>query len=82
MATPSLDGLMSKEDKKKLDGLAQADWNAESGGAKILNKPDIYTKTEVDDLIEGVNIPGVYKYKGSKPTYQDLPTQSNEVGDV
>lgn len=82
LATPSLDGLMSKEDKTKLDGLAQADWNAESGGAKILNKPDIYTKTEVDDLIEGVNIPGVYKYKGSKPTYQDLPTQSNEVGDV
>lgn len=82
LASPSLDGLMSKEDKKKLDGLAQADWNANSGGAQILNKPDIYTKTEVNDLIEGVNIPGVYKYKGSKPTYQDLPTQSNEVGDV
>lgn len=82
LATSSLDGLMSKEDKTKLDGLAQADWNANSGGAQILNKPDIYTKTEVNDLIDGVNIPGVYKYKGSKPTYQDLPTQSNEVGDV
>lgn len=82
LASSTLDGLMSKEDKAKLDGLQQADWNATSGGAQILNKPEVYTKTEVDDLIDGVTIPGVYKYKGSKPTYSDLPTTGNEVGDV
>lgn len=68
--------------KTKLEGLQQTDWNATSGGAQILNKPEVYTKTEVDDLIDGVTIPGVYKYKGSKPTYSDLPATGNEVGDV
>ena len=45
-ATTSVDGLMTKDDKAKLDGIAagaevnvQADWNATSGDAQILNKP-------------------------------------------
>ena len=43
-ATAEADGLMSKEDKAKLDGLeeqVQADWNATSGVASIKNKPTI-----------------------------------------
>ena len=50
-ATQSASGLMSAADKTKLDGIAQgatntpapvnADWNAESGLAQILNKPTI-----------------------------------------
>ena len=47
-ATISLHGLMGKADKSKLDGIAvgaevnvNADWNAVSGDAQILNKPSI-----------------------------------------
>lgn len=47
-ATTSVDGLMSATDKTKLDGIASgaevnvnADWNATSGDAQILNKPTI-----------------------------------------
>jgi len=50
-ATQSASGLMSAADKTKLDGIAEgatntpapvnADWNAESGLAQILNKPTI-----------------------------------------
>jgi len=54
-ATQSASGLMSAADKTKLDGIAEgatntpapvnADWNAASGLAQILNKPAIPTKT-------------------------------------
>lgn len=47
-ATTSADGLMSSTDKTKLDGIeegaeenVQSDWNASSGDALILNKPNI-----------------------------------------
>jgi hypothetical protein len=47
-ATTSADGSMSSADKTKLDGIAagaevnvNADWNAVSGDAQILNKPTI-----------------------------------------
>jgi len=50
-ATTSVDGLMSATDKTKLDGIASgaevnvnADWNATSGDAQILNKPNIILK--------------------------------------
>ncbi len=49
-ATTSKNGLMSSSDKTKLDGIASgaevnvnADWNAVSGDAQILNKPTIPT---------------------------------------
>ena len=49
-ATTSAAGTMSSSDKSKLDGIAtgaevnvQADWNASSGDAAILNKPTIPT---------------------------------------
>lgn len=51
-ATTSADGLMSADDKTKLNGIAagaevnvQSDWNATSGDALILNKPSIPSKT-------------------------------------
>lgn len=47
-ATDSLAGVMSASDKTKLDGIqsgaeanVNADWNAISGDAQILNKPDL-----------------------------------------
>ena len=51
-ATTSASGLMSATDKSKLDGIASgaqvnvnADWNATSGDAQILNKPSIPTSS-------------------------------------
>jgi hypothetical protein len=53
-ATTSLSGSMSAADKLKLDGIAagaevnvNADWNAVSGDAQILNKPTILSLTQV-----------------------------------
>ena len=51
-ATTSARGLLSSSDKTKLDGIASgaevnvnADWNASSGDAQILNKPTSLTPT-------------------------------------
>jgi len=51
-ATTSVAGFMSSTDKTKLDGIAagaevnvNADWNAVSGDAQILNKPTVPTLT-------------------------------------
>lgn len=80
-------------EKNKLANIADgaevnvnADWNAISGNAQILNKPttisgygitDAYTKTEVDNKISAV-----YKYKGSVTSYTNLPTSGQIIGDV
>ena len=40
-------------------------------------KADTYTKAEVDSKVSSV-----YNYKGSVPTFNDLPKEGNEVGDV
>jgi hypothetical protein len=59
-ATTTVAGVMTGADKTKLDGIAagaevnvNADWNAVSGDAEILNKPTIPTQASlsVDDLI-------------------------------
>ena len=68
LATSTNNGLMSKEDFSKLAGIeagaeanVNADWNAATGDAQILNKPttisgygitDSYTKTEIDTEFE------------------------------
>ena len=56
-ATASLAGVMSSTDKAKLDTIASgaevnvnADWNATSGDAQILNKPNVVT-TDTDQTI-------------------------------
>lgn len=55
-ATTSVAGFMSAADKTKLDGVAagaevnvNADWNAVSGDAEILNKPTLGTMAAEDD---------------------------------
>ena len=79
--------------KNKLDGITagaevnvNADWNASSGDAQILNKPttisgygitDAYTKTQVDGIVSGV-----LHYKGTKATVSALPSSGNTTGDV
>lgn len=86
-------GLMTGTQATKLAGIAtgaevnvNADWNAVSGDAQILNKPttisgygitDAYTKTEIDGKVSGV-----FHYKGTKATVAQLPSSGNEVGDV
>ena len=58
-ATTSASGLMSSSDKTKLEGIAtgaevnvNADWNASSGDAQILNKPTIPSTLDIDTEIE------------------------------
>lgn len=81
-ATTSIAGLMSSGDKAKLNNIAtgadvsvNADWNASSGKAQILNKPtipDSYTKTESDSkYIQNETDPTVpaWAKQANKPSY-------------
>lgn len=84
--------------KNKLDGIAagaevnvNADWNASSGDAQILNKPTTVssftndagyqTASQVETAIN-TKIASAYIYKGSVATYSDLPASGNTTGDV
>lgn len=78
----------TNEDKTKLAGIAagaevnvNADWNAESGDAQILNKPTIITEEQVDQKINTA-IGSVYKVKGSVANYDALPKDNVTIGDV
>lgn len=78
----------TNEDKTKLAGIAagaevnvNADWNAESGDAQILNKPTIITEEQVDQKINTA-IGSVYRVKGSVANYNALPTKDVNIGDV
>ena len=75
-------------DKNKLAGIEEgaevnvnADWNATSGDAQILNKPIIITEAEVDQKISTA-VGAVYKVKGSVANYAALPTENVSIGDV
>lgn len=78
----------TNEDKTKLAGIAagaevnvNADWNAESGDAQILNKPTIITEEQVDQKINAA-IGSVYRVKGSVANYEALPKDNVTIGDV
>lgn len=78
----------TNDDKTKLAGIAagaevnvNADWNAESGDAQILNKPTIITEEQVDQKINAA-IGSVYKVKGSVANYEALPIKDVSIGDV
>lgn len=63
-ATTSTPGVMSAADKTKLDGIAagaevnvNADWNAVSGDAQILNKPTLGTAAAANTGTSSGNVP-------------------------
>ena len=60
-------------------GQVQANWTDTDPESKgyIQNKPDIYTKTEVNSLLTST-----MHYKGTKPTQSELPSTDNVIGDV
>lgn len=88
-------------EKNKLAGIAagaevnvNADWNATSGDAMILNKPTIPSKTSqltndsgyitssaVDKKISSA-VASVYRVKGTVSNYSSLPTSNVTIGDV
>ena len=89
------------DEKNKLAGIAagaevnvNADWNATSGDAMIINKPMIPSKTSqltndsgyitssaVDTKISSA-IASVYRVKGTVSNYGSLPTSNVTIGDV
>lgn len=78
----------TNDDKTKLAGIAagaevnvNADWNAESGDAQILNKPTIITEEQVDQKINTA-VGSVYRVKGSVANYNALPAENVSIGDV
>lgn len=81
-------GLMSKEDKKKLDSIqpgAQVneidDVSTDLGEFKILEKvATLKIATQINELIDS-KVSSAYRYKGSVDTYEELP-ENAQVGDV
>lgn len=90
-ATTTQDGLMSKEDKATLDGLVASGGEANvieavsvggvaapiSGKTATIN--NVYTKGETDSAIAAALTSAVI-YKGSVPTYADLPSSGMQNG--
>ena len=82
-ATQSASGLMSAADKTKLDGIAtgatntpapvNADWNATSGLAKILNKPTIPAAQVNADWNAASGVAQIL----NKPTIPDAPVNAD-----
>lgn len=77
-STTALAGLMLPSDKTKLNGIAagaevnvNADWNAESGDAQILNKPTLAT----------VATSGSYADLSNKPTIPTVDVNKKYVDD-
>ena len=60
-------------------GQVQANWTDTDPESKgyIQNKPNIYTKAEVNNLLTST-----MHYKGTKPTQSELPSTGNTIGDV
>ena len=95
-ATTSADGFLSSTDKIKLDGVetgaevnVQSDWNASSGDAQILNKPNVqYTSaiaTGNNGLVPAAGTAGQFlAHDGTFATPPDTNTQlsTEDVQDI
>ena len=83
-ATPYADGLMSAADKAKLNGIVVDDAMNAYSVNPVQNRAISLAlqglRDDVDDLAARTS--SVYTYKGSVPTYADLPASGNQPGDV
>lgn len=86
-ATVTADGLMSKEDKTKLDALATGtvveiinSLESDRTDAALSAAQGKALKTLIDDL--KASVAAALDYKGTKDTYDALPTEGNKKGDV
>ena len=70
--TADLDKPISTATQAALDG--KADKATTLAGYGIA---DAYTKTEIDGMVAST-----FHYKGTKPTYAELPVEGNQIGDV
>ena len=70
--TADLDKPISTATQAALDG--KADKATTLAGYGIA---DAYTKTEIDGMVAST-----FHYKGTKPTYAELPAEGNQIGDV
>lgn len=89
-ASITQDGLMSKEDKSKLNGI---DTGAQSNviesvsvdgvvapvSNKVANITNVYTKSQTDNAI-ATALSSAVVYKGSVATYSDLPDENVQNG--
>lgn len=85
-ANSALDGLMSKEDKIKLDTIDRGAQSNLIEVVKVNNIPvSILNKTVNIDLANyatKADVSSIYKVKGSKNTLANLPATGNVIGDV
>lgn len=87
-ASATVDGLMSKSDKSKLDGIesgAQVNViesvKADIGEVKLLEKEVTWSLKEAIETLISERVAGVYRYKGTVSTGDQLPSDAEE-GDV
>lgn len=84
IATPEKDGLMSKEDKEKLDSITdkmQSDWAEESelSSSYIKNKPSIYTQSVIDEKFAAVDSKMHARAKFGYATVDELPEEGDSA---
>ncbi len=89
-ATTSANGFMSSTDKTKLNGVAtgaevnvQSDWNASSGDAQILNKPNVHYTSAIatgnNGLVPSAGSSGQFlAHDGTFATPPDTNTQLSD----
>lgn len=85
-ASSLVDGLMSKEDKAKLDSLSGTvveiinSLESDRTDAALSAAQGKALKTLVGEL--KASVAAALDYKGTKDTYEELPTEGNKKGDV
>lgn len=77
ISTPDEDGLMSKEDKAKLDNLVYDGVDSDRGDIALSARQGRILSEKITDLNTYV-----YKPKGSVQEIQDLPLDNLRIGDV
>ena len=87
-STTALAGLMLPADKIKLNGIAagaevnvNADWNAESGDAQILNKPTLATVATSGSYNDLTNKPTIPTVDGNKKYVDDKLATKADLAD-
>jgi len=82
-ATTSAWGMMTDEDKTKLDGIAagaevnvNADWNSGSGDSQILNKPTIPSGNQIIDWTASQGATDIHADNYTNTTYSEATSSS------
>lgn len=84
LATPYADGLMAAADKAKLNSIVIDEALSTASVNPVQNRAVALAMQGLDDRLTGVEqtAASAFKFKGSVPTKNDLPSTGNQTGDM